>query len=431
MTDTRLTPGLIVLDKGLNLQAPKLTAPQGSVLDTLNYEQVDFQGQKRIDGFVRYDGSRLSDLLDYDVVVYTGTGTTFDTASVGDLLIGTNGLYGVLVGKNVGHNGDKAAAVAVIIPLNAPVVGVDDTYGATIVSVQSSTEYETDPTVQYDRLVEYNAVLKAKVEGLPGPVAGLHWFRDRLYAVASVIAASIAGTTPTIYPNDILLVGNAQYGRVLDAYTLDNTRLVFLDAPLEGSLTTDPESWQVEGFDVTRVPSVGSGGTSIGTIANGFEDLITDIASFFESRSEEQVLDEDGPSGPYDFGWRFKHLGWEVLFHDGISLYGSLPSTNQNIEGLGIQGPTSTTGNNGRPAILLQNVSISNKQAQVDGWKSTQTPTTYALDVDNITSIDGDCIYADAFLSWDGSTGAVSAPGITSSALVARPATATVEIELP
>lgn len=418
MTDSRLTPGLVVLDKGLNLQTPKLTAPQGSVLDTLNYEQVDFQGQKRIDGFVRYDGSRLSDLMDYDVVVYTGTGTTFDTAAIGDLLIGTNGLYGVLVGKDVGYGGDLAVAVAVIIPNNAPAIGVDAAYGATIVSVQSSVDYESDPDVQYQRLLDYNTVLKAKVEGLPGPVAGLHWFRDRLYAVAGVTTVSLSGITPAIYPDDIVAIGGVE-SRVLDVIVKDNTRLLFIDS-------LDYAAWQVEGTDVTR------NSISVGTIDNGYENFLTaeDIASFFESRSEEQVLLEDGPSGPYDFGWIFKHLGWEVLFHDGVSLYGSLPSTNQNIEGLGIQGPTSTTGTNGRPAILLQNVEISNKQVQVDGWKSSQTPTTYALDVDNITDIDGDYIYADAFISWDGATGNVSAPGITSSALIARPATATAEIEL-
>jgi hypothetical protein len=418
MTDTRLTPGLIVLDKGLNLQTPKLTAPQGSVLDTLNYEQVDFQGQKRIDGFVRYDGSRLSDLMDYDVVVYTGTGTTFDTAAVGDLLIGTNGLYGVLVGKDIGHDTDIAAAVAVIIPSNAPVIGVDDAYNATIVSVQASADYETDPDVQYQRLLEYNAVLKAKVEGLPGPVAGLHWFRDRLYAVAGVTTVSLSGITPAIYPNDIVAIAGEE-SRVLDAIVKDNTRLLFIDS-------LDYDAWQVEGTDVTR------DAVSVGTIANGYEAFVTaeDIASFFESRSEEQVLLEDGPDGPYDFGWIFKHLGWEVLFRDGVSLYGSLPSTNQNIEGLGIQGPTSTTGNNGRPAILLQNVTITDKQAQVNGWKSTQTPTTYALDVDNITSVDSITIYADAFIAWNGGTGNVTAPGITSSALVERPATATIKVEI-
>ena len=47
---SELVPSVLVLDKGLNLQTAKFIAPPGSVFDTLNYEQVDFQGHKRIDG---------------------------------------------------------------------------------------------------------------------------------------------------------------------------------------------------------------------------------------------------------------------------------------------------------------------------------------------------------------------------------------------
>lgn len=57
---SELIPNVLALNKGLDLQSPKLVAPPGSVLDSLNYEQVDFQGQKRIDGYTRYDGSPLS-----------------------------------------------------------------------------------------------------------------------------------------------------------------------------------------------------------------------------------------------------------------------------------------------------------------------------------------------------------------------------------
>ena len=48
---SNLTPSSITLDKGLDLQSPKVVAPPGSILDMLNYEQVDFIGQKRIDGY--------------------------------------------------------------------------------------------------------------------------------------------------------------------------------------------------------------------------------------------------------------------------------------------------------------------------------------------------------------------------------------------
>ena len=153
-----------------------------------------------------------------------------------------------------------------------------------------------------------------------------------------------------------------------------------------------------------------------------------EIASFFESRSEQQVIDED--EGSLDFGWRFKDLGWKVNYEDGVSLYGSLPSLNQNIQGLGIQGPTSVSGNNGKPTILTQNVDIAGKPAQVSGWKSSQTPTTYDLDIDNITSIDGDTIYADAYLSWNADNSTISSPGLTTTTLEARDASASVPVEV-
>jgi hypothetical protein len=187
-----------------------------------------------------------------------------------------------------------------------------------------------------------------------------------------------------------------------------------------------PDPWQVEAAAVTR------NAISVGAVANGFEDFgdIQDIASFFESRSEVQVLEEDGPAGPYDYGWRFVHLGWEVRYEEGISLYGSLPSLNQNIDGLGVQGPTSVTGVNGRPLILLQKVAITNKPAQVNGWKSSQTPTSYQLDPDNLTNIDSTYIYADAYISWDGTTGFVEAPGATSPSIPEYSAAATIEVEI-
>ena len=49
---SELVPSLIELSKGLDLQSPKLTAEAGSLLDALNYEQVDFQGKKELTAFL-------------------------------------------------------------------------------------------------------------------------------------------------------------------------------------------------------------------------------------------------------------------------------------------------------------------------------------------------------------------------------------------
>lgn len=418
---SELSPALIALDKGLNLQTAKVVAPPGSVLDSLNYEQVDFQGQKRIDGFARYDGSLLPALNEYYVITAS---TDVSLVEVGALVFTEDDeLIGVVVGKAapivyiVIINENLIPAAADVLNVIAYPEGVPAATFFTVATVETGREAAADADEHYTNLLAFIQALKARVEELPGSIAGLHWFRDRLYAVAGVTTVSLDGTTPAIFPNDTL-VYDGRTASVLDVRERDNTRIILID-------DLDYDHWQTEGGEVFR------SAVSVGLIANGYEefDAETDFASFFESRSEAQVLEEDAP-GPYDFGWRFKHLGWIVNFEDGVSLFGSLPSLNQNIEGLGIQGPTSITGESGRPLELKQNVDIDGMQAQVNGWKSSNTPTTYELDPDNLTSVDSLYIYADAFLQWDGDANTVSAPGITTSTLTEYPANSTVEVEI-
>lgn len=137
----------------------------------------------------------------------------------------------------------------------------------------------------------------------------------------------------------------------------------------------------------------------------------SNIATFYESRTEQQTLTEDGPSGPYDFGWRAKHLGWSVNFEKGTVLYGKLASVNQNRQNVGIEGPTDVSGTNGSPSSLFQKVNISGRPAQVNGWKSFDSPTAYVLDPLDVQQTDSAYIYADAFVSWTADSPTVVAPG--------------------
>jgi hypothetical protein len=134
-------------------------------------------------------------------------------------------------------------------------------------------------------------------------------------------------------------------------------------------------------------------------------------ATFYESRTEQQTIEEDGPSGPYDFGWRAKHLGWIVDFEKGTVLYGKLAALNQNRQNVGIEGPTDVSGTNGSPSSLFQKVNISGRPAQVNGWKSFDSPTAYVLDPLDVQQTDSAYIYADAFVSWTADSATVSSPG--------------------
>lgn len=145
----------------------------------------------------------------------------------------------------------------------------------------------------------------------------------------------------------------------------------------------------------------------------------SEIATFYESRSEQQALTEDGPTGVG--GWISKHLGWTVNFERGIALYGELASLNQNRQNVGIEGPTDVTGTNGSPAILTQNVTVTNRPEQVNGWKSYDSPNAYLLDPSDVQQLDTTYVYADAFVSWSADSNVVATPGSDLNNLVEYP----------
>jgi hypothetical protein len=410
-----LVPSVVPLDKGLNLQTAKLVAPPGSILDTLNYEQVDFQGQKRIDGFVRYDGSTSSALNDYYKITLTST----FTGATGDLVSNGDALFGMVTGVDT--------TIVYVAPIDFNVVPVTNdtlnllvagivttsfTVSACIAGIDSGITEEQ----HYQNLLTFSGNIRSKVEALPGNIIGLHWFKDRLYAVANVVTMSLDTTSPSVKPNDTIIV-NGNSAKVLECLTLPNTRFIFLDS-------MDQSLWTTAGDEAFV------GALSVGFISDGIEAITyaQEIASFYESRNEAQVLEEDGPSGPYDFGWRFVDLGWLINFDNGLSLYGSLPSLNQNITGLGVQGPSSIAGDDGRPLLLSQKVHLTSGTAQVNGWKDSATPTSYSIDASTVTDVDSVTVYADAYISWDGTTGEVVGDTAT---LTEYPATNTVTVDIP
>lgn len=415
---SNLQPSVIGLDKGLNLQTAKILAPSGSVLDTLNYEQVDFQGQKRIDGYVRYDASLGSYIDDYYVATLTDIP---QNVTIGNVVLNDGKLMGIVVAANIVPEDSLSFALIDLnqLPESGDVLTTED--GSTIGTVETyvlGSESGITAQQHYNNLLVYNQILRDRVTDLPGPIAGLHWFRDRLYAVASVLRIRLSEETPLLYPNDVLSFsasGTPIAGVILDVqYDADGTRLISIDSEVW-------DQWTTAGQSVYRV---NTGNELVGVTV----ELVTgDIAELFQSRTEQQAEDELGSFLLY--GWDGIHLGWAVPFEEGISLFGSLPSLNQNLQGIGIQGPTNITGTNGSPLALYQKVDIVNRRPQVNGWKGSDSPANYQLNPDNVAGIDGLYIYADAFISWTETSSVVSAPGALSGTLVERSPTAFIELE--
>lgn len=383
---SNLQPAVIVLDKGLDLQTAKIIAPSGTVLDSLNYEQVDFQGQKRIEGYARYDGKHIPALDEYYRVEAVNVTVT------DGLVYSTGGdLFGVVLDDTT----DPDFVVLAVIDFNliAPTGAV------------AGTDYEVTAAAHYTNLLAYTETLRTRVGTLTGRIIGLHWFRDRLYAIAGVTAVvvTLAGATP-LRPDDVLSTGDT----ILDVVVVGPNLVAFIS----GTVNTYPAGTNlvVNGDVIATVSAT---------------PTTEEVASFFEARSEQQAIDESALSG-----WTFVHLGWRVMFVNGESLYGDLAALNQNRTGVGVQGPTSISGDNGRPLVLQQGVTITDGEPQVNGWKSSTTPTTYVLNPSDVAQIENIFTYADAYISWDGTTEEVEAPGSDMTGLVEYPATNSVVVEV-
>lgn len=332
---SRLTPSLLALDKGLDLQTAKIIAPEGSVFDTINYEQVDFQGQKRIDGYTRYDGSALSAVDEYRVMIVdsiNGPSTDRDLLFYEDKLLGVIGQQeGTTLRYTViDHNIEVLPDTAVQV-VGYSANGEASSWTANVISDVAGQEASLDTTAHYEHLLSIMSSLRSKVEELPGPIAGLHWFQDRLYAVADVTTVTLVPSLSGDLPNGIngeigtyqyqVLGGTAPYAFTISAGNLPPSSSIDSSGIVNYSYTTEGDfNWTVkvtdsEGQQATLSDSntVGDFDTWFGSTSGGSAVLVKGKYKFgnwqtlpaFPSSfvaaylySAEGLLHASGPSNP-------------------------------------------------------------------------------------------------------------------------------------
>lgn len=242
MTDRQLVQ--LELDKGLDMVTPPLSLESGSIIDCLNYEMTDISGYRRIDGYERYDGYPNGGIYEYYGVKLTaklvgnqtyiqpgtiisrggGTAPFVDIGVVLDNLGGgyynvspfsnlqqwnlaeyfltlTDGVSNLVfqsadgllrlqtTGGSIGST--FMARSAGISPFE---ITVDSGLTSGQVSALSPADY-----VQHIR--NYSSFLRGNVLDTPANIAGLQWFRNKLYA--AIDSVYITATTPntTAVPN--------------------------------------------------------------------------------------------------------------------------------------------------------------------------------------------------------------------------------------
>src|SRR5690349_20024641 len=95
----------IILDGGLDFRSAKCLLKPGTLSDCLSYEVVDRTGYKRIDGFLRYDGSAHIQDEDIFYLKSTDATTVMSGAQQGTLLyvegkFSNDYPFGIVVGSH-------------------------------------------------------------------------------------------------------------------------------------------------------------------------------------------------------------------------------------------------------------------------------------------------------------------------------------------
>lgn len=366
---TTIQPDLLILDKGLDLQSPAVATPKGSVIDALNYEQVDVLGLSRVSGFASYDG-RIGLLVDdYHVLQLS------ETVAAGQYLRARGLFYGIVV--------DVDGADVYVAPIRnrrrprtGSTVSTDSEPSISVTASQAGRDHAADADAHYEKLLEINAFLRGGVGALPYVAVGLHWFRDRLYAVAQLPTLYLDHQSTEYKPLDDFSGGELGAGTVLYSELISGDYgdgsarvMLVLDSPDPGSI---PD---------TRQPG----------------DPAPKFANIYVCTNED-LSAEEGVS----LGWRLVLHGWKVDFRDGSSPFGSLTGLNQNSAGQGAFSPTPIDDDTGRPTRLRQGLPISGISNTVRGWKQSTSPTSYSLAGadERVRNEDGDTVYAEAPLSW-------------------------------
>ena len=411
----------ITLNSGLDLVSSNLMVDKGALRDCENFEVVDRLGYQTVSGFDRFDGKLTPDQVRFKVfridpdtlVTLPSVGFQFKLATGPQTLFGiivevvsipTDGDYVVYAeysSDNVVSAGDNLETVVTgsSIPFDAD-NDAEDYVGS---SLQPTGE-TADQT--FAKFQAWNAVLRNRVTPLPEQPIGLHWFRDRLYAVTNLqrLAFTSGGTTEVV-PNSIIrdtATGATFCYRVLDVELLSGDWSL---GTANGILLVQ----SIEFFDGvgetinTNIPTSGD-----------FDLLenVPDVVNWIDPTNEIQTnvltaraLVSTDPAPKYaglwrnklatepDGGWESIETGWKIDYENGFSFADELRQIERAIDnnfqfGTDDQEGLSAAWFNGNELSPENTQTLSNEFGWSDG-------TNFASGFGNIEDEDGDYLYGD------------------------------------
>lgn len=438
--DVQLEPEAISLFGGLDFTTNKLQVDKGTLQDCLNYEVVDKLGYQEVAGFTRFDGRISPDQLEF--FCFKVQRPSF-IPSVGEQFTINGTKIGVCVDSISTDAGAQTLVVYaridsdLVAEVGDTIVPVTSSSGspAAVVSVGTFplSEYTTNLTSQdaeglYARLETYNAVLRGRITDLHDTPIGLHWYRDKEYAVVDEVRLGFnSGGTTEIMPNQIVWIAGTYAARVLNVTLASGT---WAGGDASGTMLIEPLAFSYFGLPVysgnTTVPTSGNfdlidNVADQNTItANVFTaraltsaDAPAEYATLWRSKDESDLTSNEAILG---FGWERIAPGWEVDFIEGFSETGRFRKIERSInnnftftegdeEGLPVgfeHGGVITNLIPNSVGAFSSAIGLISDGAQ--GWRDSTAPAAFVENTDSIAAADTDYIFGDVWGRLEGSS---------------------------
>ncbi len=361
----------IILDGGLDFVNAKAMVKPGTLVDCLNYEVVDRAGYQRIEGVEKFDGTTaLQDAINIgaieDETVYTtfmsSVGSTWDVVP-GDILVNSLSptvprVVVVEVELTATPPGSYSYSI-VYWPISGNQLVFEQSYhpigeaGEVAECIDASVSSVIDLPLA---VINTNlSTLRDDITYLPEQIVGLHWFRDREYAVAEdvILYFNSGGTTPIVLFDYIKGQGAGATGRVVNVVLLAGT---WAGGDAEGFLQIEDYNTGVWTFPdvIDRVESdfvtVLTANAATHDEASSLADPAAAVAypknaTLWQARSEAQATAESA-----DAGWSRIDLGVIIEFEDGDIVDGAFPHIDRRTQAPNVEygtDSTSVTGTNG------------------------------------------------------------------------------------
>jgi hypothetical protein len=353
----------VILNHGLDFSSAKVTAQPGSLYSSYNFEITDKVGYSRVEGFERYDGGYSPSYAQDGTVITLRTNRNFSPApSNGDFVTYNGVQYGRVVGTFLSGEGIRDIYIvrfsnAQLSVGNFVLQPSAQLFSAAVISAPPADPSNNSPRAT-DNIIALNNVysgIRSEITSLPNAriAHGLHWFKDRLYAVVDDLKIPFSNGTDEVFVGEEIEWETSGYTAIVrDVEVTDGTWTN--EDPAEGFLvvqavlnTTAPDTVSYASVWASQDVTINRDTPVAGALTIGASTALQAASGASLWRTDNELLIDQGKMEPdnLNYGWNPVDMGIEFGFEDGTYFFDRFPMLNRtNADNEDFTGAVQDTG---------------------------------------------------------------------------------------